>query len=147
MAGEASRQNGTKGGRPKGARSARTVARAAGKARALKQAEITAERTMREIALQAFSRIGVIFDEQGQLRDLQTAPDDVQAIIASAKTLKTNVVSGDGKQETTREVRLWDKLRALDLLAKHFGLVTEKHQVEVGVSEELLAILRRRKGA
>jgi hypothetical protein len=32
---------------------------------------------------------------------------------------------GDGTQEDVVEVRLWDKLRALEMLAKHFALLTE----------------------
>jgi hypothetical protein len=33
---------------------------------------------------------------------------------------------GDGTQEDVVEVRLWDKLRALEMLAKHFALLTER---------------------
>jgi phage terminase small subunit len=86
---------------------------------------------MLEIGRLAFSNIGALFDEKGSLRELRELPPAVLASVASVKTLKTNVVSGDGQQETTREVKLWDKLRALDLLAKHFGLVTDRHDLRL----------------
>ena len=116
-------------------------ARLAGHARALEAVEATAERTMREIAAVGFSRIGAIFDEHGNLQHPQQLPDHVQATIASVKTLKTNVVSGDGQQETTREVKLWDKMSALNLLAKHFNLVSDKLDVNLSADAQLLSVL------
>lgn len=131
-------------GRPKGKKNRTTVARDAGKARALKNEDITAERTMREIARLGFSDISRIFNENGTLPPLQTLPADVRATIASVKTLKTNVVSGDGQQEVTREVKLWDKGRSLELLAKHFGLVTERHEVTLIAKDLKERLLRGR---
>ena len=128
-----------KGGRPKGSKIPKTLAREAGRARALKEEEIDAARTMREIGHVAFSRIGQLFDEQGQLVSPRELPDAVQAVIASVKTLKTNLVSGDGAQEVTREVKLWNKGQALELLAKHFGLVTDKHEIAMSGQLELVA--------
>src|SRR6266849_11173689 len=132
------------GGPKKGQKYAITLVKEAAEARALKLEEITAERTMRELAHVGFSRIGAVFDKNGNLQPVKQLPDHVQATVASVKTLKTNVVSGDGQQETTREVKLWDKMSALNTLAKHFGLVVEK--VEHGLSDELLAKLDAIKG-
>ncbi len=123
----------------KGSKHAHTLAREAGKARALKEAEITAERTMREIGRVGFSDIGQLFDAQGTLRQMKALPASVRASVASVKTLKTNLVSGDGAQETTREVKLWDKMSALNTLAKHFGLVTDKYEVTLSGNLELVA--------
>jgi hypothetical protein len=93
----------------------------------------------RELGYVALSDIGEVFDDAGNLVRIKQLPRSVRACIASVKTLKTNVISGDGRQETTREVKLWHKVRALEILAKHFGLLVDR--VEVGVSEELLAKL------
>jgi hypothetical protein len=41
------------------------------------------------------------------------------------KATKKNLTAGDGKTEDVVEVRLWDKTRALESLAKHFGLLKE----------------------
>lgn len=125
----------------KGTHHARTRARAAGKARALKELEITAERTMRELGRVGFSDVGALFDDAGQLAPLKALPASVRATVASVKTLKTNLVSGDGAQEVTREVKLWDKMSALNTLAKHFGLVTDKQDVTHHASEDMLEVL------
>jgi hypothetical protein len=84
---------------------------------------------------------GEVDHEQRVVRDLRELSPAVLASVASLKTLKTNVVSGDGQQETTREVKLWDKLRELELLAKHFGLVTDRHNVNLHADESLFAKL------
>ena len=106
---------------------------------------IEAEHVIGELVNVGFSRIGRLYDGRGNLQHPQKLPDHVEATIASVKTLKTNVVSGDGHQEETREVKLWDKMSALNTLAKHFGLVTDKHDVTLHATEELLTILNRRK--
>ncbi len=126
------------GGRPKGSTDYRTVARRRAKTRVLKQEGITAERTMLEIARCAFSDIGDCFDEAGNLLPIDAMPADVRKAVASVKTLKTNVVSGDGAQETTREIRMWDKVNSLRTLAQHFGLISDK--TEVNVTVELQAV-------
>jgi hypothetical protein len=82
-------------------------------------------------------------DGQSSFHDARELPPAVLASVASVKTLKTNVVSEDGQQQVTREVKLWDKLRALELLAKYFGLVTDRHDVELHADEDLLARLDR----
>jgi hypothetical protein len=40
--------------------------------------------------------------------------------------VRRNLTSGDGRVEEVHEVRFWDKLRALEALAKHFGLLVER---------------------
>lgn len=141
MPGDQSRANGKRGGRPHGTtgKQARTVAKEAGRVQALKDLEIDAHWTMQRIARTAGANLADCLDEAGQLQNLKDLPPEVQITVASLKTLKTNVVSGDGKQETTREIKLWDKMRALELLARHFDLVTDKHEVTVKGQLELVA--------
>jgi hypothetical protein len=40
--------------------------------------------------------------------------------------LVKNTKAGDGQQDTIHKFRLWDKTRALEMLAKHFALLTER---------------------
>jgi hypothetical protein len=37
-----------------------------------------------------------------------------------------NAAAGDGKTDVIHKVKLWDKVRALELLAKHFALLVER---------------------
>jgi hypothetical protein len=59
--------------------------------------------------------------------------------VASVKRTKKNLVTGDGQQEDVVEFKLWDKLQALEMLAKHFALLTEvvKYDIEIALLERL----------
>ena len=69
-------------------------------------------------------------------------PGEVQAAVVTVKLIKRNLTTGDGVVDTIHEVKLWDKLRALEMLAKHFGLIKER--VEHQRSLEVVDILRAR---
>jgi hypothetical protein len=58
------------------------------------------------------------------------------------KVRTENLTSGDDAQDQTVEIKLWNKLDALALCAKHFGWVMDKHEVTVHL-DELLARLDR----
>jgi phage terminase small subunit len=97
-----------------------------GKARQLAAAELTAAATLEEIRRVGFSDIGALYDDDGRMKPLRELPPAVRATIASVKTTKKNLTVGDGTQEDVVEVRLWDKLRALEMAAKHFALLTDR---------------------
>ena len=86
---------------------------------------ITADRVLRELARIAFADPGKVinFETAEVLPDL-TADD--RAVIAG---IKIKTVAGDNGTMTEREVKFYDKLKALDMLAKHLGLYD-------GVSDE-----------
>ena len=48
-----------------------------------------------------------------------------------------------GAEETVYAIRLWDKLRALELLAKHFGLLNQRGTVSTSNDDEILRRLAR----
>src|SRR5262249_54094548 len=99
---------------------------AAGKAAQLHKADLTAVRGLEEQRRLGLSDIGALFDEHGKLRPLHTLSTEVRATIASVKITGKNLTAGDGVQEDVVEVKLWDKVRALEALAKHFGLLVER---------------------
>ena len=92
-----------------------------------------------------FSDIGAVFDSRGQLRSIAEIPPEVRAFIASVKTTKKNLTVGDGVMEDVVEVKLWDKVRALEGLAKHFGLLIDRVQVsgEVTLMERIARARQR----
>lgn len=69
------------------------------------------------------------------LREIKRMSDDVAACIASVKVRTENLVAGDDKQDTTVEIKLWDKVKALEMCAKHFHWVDERIKLEVNVDE------------
>ncbi len=134
--------NGPKPGRPKGTRNKITVQ------------DIEAE--IRKIAL--FDPIG-IFRQVGKgeaaafrVRDVTRMPPEVRACIAKMKIRleKSHEKDADGnyKTEEILEITFWDKTKALEMCAKHFGWVTTKPNTLVGRElRELLEEGRRRVAA
>jgi phage terminase small subunit len=106
---------------------------AAGKARQFEQADLSAVATLEEIRRLAFSDIGQVFDAQGRLKPLDELLPAVRACMASVKATKKHLSVGGDTHEDVVEVRLWDKLRALEMLAKHYALLTERvaHEGEI----------------
>jgi phage terminase small subunit len=72
-----------------------------------------------------------LFAEDGTLRPIHELPDDVAGAIASV-----DVVRRKGDAEEYR-VRLPDRIRALDLLGRHLGMVRDRVEV-TGRDHELL---------
>lgn len=52
---------------------------------------------------------------------------------APVKVVKRNFTSGDERVDDIHEVSFWDKVRALEQLAKHFGLLFERIEVQHNV--------------
>jgi hypothetical protein len=80
------------------------------------------------------------------LREIKNMPDDVSACISSIKVKTENLTAGDGQQDTTVQVTLWDKVKALEMCAKHFKWIEDKMKLEVNASElrDLIAEGRQR---
>ena len=117
-------------GRPKGSRSRTTRIRRRLEIALLHADALTAVRVLEELRRVAFANLGDCFDKKGHLRAIHTLSREVQATLASVKTTKKNLTSGDGLQEDVVEIKLLDKVRALEHLARHFALLTDVVQVD-----------------
>lgn len=111
---------------------------AKGKARQLEKAELTAVRVLEELRRLSFSDVRGLFDELGNLRPLHTLTDEQAAAIASVEIVKKNLAAGDGQTDTVHKLKVWDKTRSLEMLAKHFGLLVDRleHSGEVRIIHE-----------
>ncbi len=109
---------------------------AEGLSKQLTVAGITAERTLKEIARLGFSDIRGLFDANGTLKPIHQLSDDDAAALASVEVTKKNLTTGDGEIDTVVKVKVWDKPRSLEMLAKHFALLTERIEhagkIEIG---------------
>lgn len=78
---------------------------------------ITAERVMQELAAIAFANVSDIVDpKSGRMLD------DVSRVDAAAVA---GIRIKDGDDFTERETKMYDKLKALELIGKHLGMFTE----------------------
>ena len=107
------------------------VAIAAAQEERSKRTEVTADRVVEELARIAFADIRNLFvwdEEQAAYVPSQDLSDDAAAGVSSvkAKTTHYNGKNGDGdRTEILVELKTYDKLKALELLAKHLGLFQE----------------------
>jgi phage terminase small subunit len=100
---------------------------AAQQAKQLERVNITAEGVLRELAAIGFSDLRAIFDDHGNLRPVNELPDGVAPTIASVEVTKqrTSKAGEVSTEEWVSKVKAWDKVRALEMLAKHLGLLKE----------------------
>lgn len=91
-----------------------------------KRTGINQERVIMEIAKLAFLNPADVIDWEAATVKGE-APREDTACIAS---VKVKTISGEDGNITEREVKTYDKLKALELLGKHLGMFTEKWKME-----------------
>lgn len=99
-----------------------------------KRTEISQDRVLQEYAKLAFLDPRKFYDEQGNLIPVHQLPEDVAAALAGMDVATERVGRDeDGKPElaTVRKIKLADKKGALDSVARHLGMFTDKVRNEV----------------
>jgi phage terminase small subunit len=86
------------------------------------------DRVLQEAARMAFSDLRQAFDENGKLKATKDWPDELAAAVAATKSRRVNLDSADGHTDVVTELKVWDKPKNVELLAKHLGLLKETHQ-------------------
>lgn len=93
------------------------------KAKSAARLEITADRVLAELARVAFADIGAAFDESGALRPIHQIPEDTRRALSA---IESDELREEGAAVgMTRKVKLADKLRGLEILAKHLKLLND----------------------
>lgn len=82
---------------------------------------ISIERVLNEYKKIAFSDIREICTVDGGMKQLSDLDDDAAGAISSIKSFEVHSLEGE-KLGTNREIKLHDKIRALEALGKHLGL-------------------------
>ncbi len=100
------------------------------KAKQLEKTDLTATRVLEELRRLSFSNVQDLFDEVGNLRPIQTLTREQASCIASLEVIKKNAVAGDGLIDTIHKVKVWDKTKSLEMVAKHFKLLTDVMKIE-----------------
>lgn len=111
-----------------------------------KRHEVTVDRVVKEFARLAFLDIRKVFDENGNLRPIHELDDDTAAAIAGLE-VEVRRVPGESDEDlegqphggalkrqhgtTARlhKIKLADKKGALDSIARHLGMFTDKTEV------------------
>lgn len=92
---------------------------------------INQDRVIQELARIAFvNPRNVINPEDASVRDGASEDD-----LACIQSVKVKTMDGDKGSSVEREVRLADKMRALELLGKHLGMFKDKAQLDIVLPE------------
>lgn len=107
----------------------------AGKTRQLDTAELSAVRVLEELRRLAFVDLRGFYDDAGNLKAISALTAEQGAALAGVEIVKKNLTAGDGFVDTVHKIKRWDKVRTLEILAKHFHLIDEKIKVEFAVED------------
>ena len=90
---------------------------------------VNADRVVRELARLAFVNAPDVIDiASATIREDATKEDT-----AAIQSVKVKTVNGEEFDSIEREIKLTDKVKALELLGKHLGMFTDKLQVAGGL--------------
>ncbi|TQE99233.1 MAG: hypothetical protein FKY71_09645, partial [Spiribacter salinus] len=110
-------------------------------AEALSQkADVTEERVMRQIGHIAFSDIRKMFDSDGNLKSIHELDDATASAVQTVRALAADSQGRGAEAEVlqTREIKLVDKVRALEMLAKIHQMYVERRETKHAGLEDLL---------
>ena len=94
-----------------------------------KRTGVNQDRVVLELAKIAFVNAADVIDPENATIKEGATSDDTAAI----QSVKVKVIPTKGGEGVEREVRLNDKLKALELLGKHLGMWNDKMDVNVNI--------------
>lgn len=95
-----------------------------------KRTGVNAERVVQELAKIAFVNAAEVIDPKTATVKEDALPEDTAAI----QSVKVKTFGEDGLE---REIKMADKIKALELLGKHLGMFQNNVNVTLGTSEKL----------
>lgn len=102
-----------------------------------KRTNVTADMVINELAKIAFSDISRIFTPDNAIKAVNLMDEKDTAAIASVEVDETVKIDDAGENfvtGATKKVKLWDKLKALDALGKHFGIFEKDNKQKEAAS-------------
>lgn len=90
-----------------------------------KRTQVTADQVLAELAIIGFSDIRHLVDAKGALLSVADLPDSVARSVSSVEVIRREG-KDDEPDEYTHKVKLWDKGKALELIARHLGMLVDK---------------------
>ena len=126
---------------PKGYRTRKTRAKRAAETKVIERAALTAARVLEEYRRLAFVDARDFWSTDGTLKPIHELTAEQGSALAGFEAIIKNAQAGDGVTDLVHKIKFWDKTRALEALAKHFGLVPDKVEMTVTDGAALVARL------
>lgn len=97
-------------------------------------------RVLDEVKALGFTDLADAYDESGNLKDVQQMPANLRAAIAGIDVTEEFSGRGESREKIgyTKKLKLFDKLKALELLGKQLGMFADRLNVKIGLSLEQL---------
>jgi phage terminase small subunit len=99
---------------------------AARQATVVAKTELTAAKVLETLHSIATTDMRDFYTDEGVLKQPQDWTHAQGLGVSSLDVVKRNLTSGDGQTDTVFKVKLCDRVRALESLAKHFGLLVDR---------------------
>ena len=120
--------------------------------RLLRNADITAERVLMELARIAFSDVRALYDEQGRLKPIHELNDDQAAAITAVDVEEQYAIPklGESQADADRriearvlKIRRADKVQTLGLLARFFKMIGTETDDTINKGDAIAARMER----
>lgn len=100
--------------------------------------KIDAENVLRRILQIAEADIAEAYDDRGYLKPIKDIPENVRLCISAVKVYEEFEGQGRDREQIgeVREVKFWNKVDALHMLAKHLKLLDDRPVAAVQVNVE-----------
>lgn len=97
---------------------------------------IDPERALRSAAALAYSDITAIYTDDFKLKPLREWPESLRLAVKRIEPRLANLDPGDGAADQVLRLELHDKIKPLEMLFKHLGLLEERveHHGELTIS-------------
>jgi phage terminase small subunit len=96
--------------------------------RDLRDSDVSAARVLEELRRVAFTDVRSLFDEKGDLIPVTEWTAEQGSALASFEVARASGA------DTVRRVKLVDKVKALEMLAKHFALLVDRRETSAAIT-------------
>ncbi len=118
------------------------LAIAAAKRRRSERTELSQDIVLQEAARVALSDPRKFYDADGNLRPIHELDDDTAAALAGIDV--EQIYEGQGGDRAVvgqvRKIKRYDKVRALELLMRHMGMLTDRHEINGDLRVEIVDV-------
>lgn len=104
---------------------------------------VRAEMIVRELSLVGFANLQKLFDANGRLKQMHEIAKDEAAMLASVEVEQLFEGKGEDREHvgTVTKVRTWNKVEALEKVAKILGFLREKIDIDLNAPAPVINIL------
>ncbi len=98
-----------------------------------KRVQISQDSTLRELGRVGFSDPRKLFCPDGSLKSVHEWDDETAAFVASVEVFEEHQGTGENRVLVghTKKLKLWDKVSALEKIARHLGMFVDRAEIKL----------------